>query len=269
MNDQSPLPRFRKPPISEVVVGVQFQAPALTPVHLGLYYQRVKARFPTAEVQPPLPLAFETFGSPMVPFPYPGSVISPRMWFRSADDSSLIQLQSGRLFFNWRGGLNQNAYPHFDVVQSEFLKAFEELEALATSEGLGEVTINQCELIYVNPLPVSVTGVPVTEPHRIFRVWSDDCGEEWQESPEDISFNIRYRFNSKDGNPFGRLTAALASVWTQDGSTAFQLEMTARGQPIGSGRAGMTAFHEHAHQAIVRCFTAITTPEMHQRWERY
>ena len=66
-------------------------------------------------------------------------------------------------------------------VQSEFLKAFEELEALATSEGLGEVTINQCELIYVNPLPVSVTGVPVTEPHRIFRVWSDDCGEEWQE----------------------------------------------------------------------------------------
>ena len=86
MNDQSPLPRFRKPPISEVVVGVQFQAPALTPVHLGLYYQRVKARFPTAEVQPPLPLAFETFGSPMVPFPYPGSVISPRMWFRSADE---------------------------------------------------------------------------------------------------------------------------------------------------------------------------------------
>jgi uncharacterized protein (TIGR04255 family) len=272
MIDQSPFPRFRNPPVSEVAIGVQFQAPMLTPVHLGLFYQSVKARFPTVAVQAPLQPYFETFGQgPMVQLPFPVMsqlMIQPRMWFVSADDASLMQLQSGRLFFNWRGGLQQNAYPHFDAVQSEFMKALDELEALSRNERLGDVFINQCELVYVNPLPVSATGVPISEPHRIFRIWSDACGEEWREPPEDLGFNIRYRFNDKDGNPFGRLTAALSSSWAQDGP-AFHLEMTARGQPIGSGRAGIIAFHEHAHQAIVRCFAAITTPEMHQRWGRY
>jgi uncharacterized protein (TIGR04255 family) len=270
MSDQSPLPRFRNPPVSEVAIGVQFDAPALTPVHLGLYYQRVKARFPTAGVQPPLPPVFETFGSGF-PFPVVTTVaaIQPRMWFTSIDGSSLIQLQHGRLIFNWRGDLQQQAYPHFDAVHAEFIQAFNELESLTINEGLRELVINQCEVVYVNPLPVSITGVPLSEPQRIFRLWSGVSGEEWQEHPEDVSFNIRYRFDDKDGNPFGRLTAALSSGWAKDGSPAFHLEMTARGRPIGSGAAGMTQFHLHAHQAIVRCFAAITTPEMHQRWGRY
>jgi uncharacterized protein (TIGR04255 family) len=273
MIDQGPLPKFRNPPVSEVVIGVQFQAPVLTPVHLGLFYQSVKARFPTVAVQPPLQPYFEIFGSgPTQQFPFPAlggaASFQPRMWFVSADDASLIQLQSGKLFFNWRGGLQQNAYPHFGAVQSEFMKAFDELETLSRNERLGEVIVNQCELVYVNPLPISATDVPLSEPHRIFRIWSDASGKEWREPPEDLSFNLRYRFNDKDGNPFGRLTATLSSVWSQEEPT-FQLEMSARGQPIGTGRAGITAFHEHAHQAIVRCFAAITTPEMHQRWGRY
>ena len=61
MNDESPLPRFRKPPVSEVAVGVQFTA-FLTPVQLGLYYQRIKTRFPKVQVLPPIPPTFETFG---------------------------------------------------------------------------------------------------------------------------------------------------------------------------------------------------------------
>jgi uncharacterized protein (TIGR04255 family) len=213
---------------------------------------------------------FETFGSG-VPLPVLGGVapIQPRMWFSSEDGSSLIQLQAGRLIFNWRGGLQQHAYPHFEAVQAEFMHAFNELEALLINEGLGEVVINQCEVVYVNPLPVSMTGVPLSEPQKIFRVLNAASGEEWKELPEDISFNIRYKFNDKDGNPFGRLMATLSSGWAQDGSPAFHLEMTARGHPIGNGRAGMTAFHLHAHQAIVRCFAAITTPEMHECWERY
>jgi uncharacterized protein (TIGR04255 family) len=272
MSDQRPLPKFRKPPVSEVAVGIQFQAPSLTPVHLGLYYQQVRTRFPLVQVLPPLPPSFETF-TPTVSmaFPIMGGIgpPQPRMWFSAQDGSSLIQLQSGRLFFNWRGGLQQNAYPHFEAVQAEFMRALDDLEGLAKTEGLDEITVNQCELVYVNPLPASVTGIPISEPQNVFRIWSDARGDEWKEPLEDISFNTRYRFNDKDGNPFGRLTVALSSGWAQDGSPAFQLELTARGQPMGAGREGIAAFHDHAHQAIVRCFAAITTPEMHERWERY
>jgi uncharacterized protein (TIGR04255 family) len=275
MSEQPSLPRFRKPPVSEVAMGVQFQAPVLTPVHLGLYYQKIKDRFPGVAVQSPLQPVFETFeAAPMVaisfPFPFPGmSAASPRMWFSSQDGSSLIQLQGGKLLFNWRGGLEQNAYPHFDAVQSEFMKALDELNALIDSEGMSAISVNQCELVYINPLPFSATGIPLSEAAKIFRVWSGAQGDEWRDAPEDIAFSARYRFNDENGNPFGRLNVALSSGVAADGTPGFQLEMAARGRPIGEGSAGIAAFHNHAHQAIVRCFAAITTPEMHERWERY
>src|SRR6266550_8753630 len=103
MNDEVPLPRFRKPPVSEVAVGVQFAA-FLTPVQLGLYYQRIKTRFPRVQVQPPIPPTFETFGeTPSAPLTQ--IVIDstrPRMWFLSEDENFLIQLQADKLFLNWR-----------------------------------------------------------------------------------------------------------------------------------------------------------------------
>src|ERR1700730_13007304 len=126
MNDEVPLPRFRKPPVSEVAVGVQFPA-VLNPVHLGLYYQRVKAHFPKVQVQPPIPPSFETFGGgPLMAFSIQVQTVWPqaRMWCRSEDDNSLIQLQSDRLLINWREGLRGNAYPHFDAVYADFVKAF-------------------------------------------------------------------------------------------------------------------------------------------------
>jgi hypothetical protein len=57
MNDEAPLPRFRKPPVIEVVLGVQ------------LYYEKVKLRFPKIQVHPPLLPVFETFGTSAVAGP--------------------------------------------------------------------------------------------------------------------------------------------------------------------------------------------------------
>jgi uncharacterized protein (TIGR04255 family) len=273
MNDEVPLPRFRKPPVSEVAVGVQFPA-VLNPVHLGLYYQRVKARFPKFQVQPPVTPSFETFGaSPIMAFGIQMQTtmgLQPRMWFLSEDENSLIQLQSDRLLFNWRSGLRGSPYPHFDAVHAEFERAFDELETLAEAEGITGMTVNQCEVLYVNPLPTANTGVPLSAPEKIFRIWSDNLGVEWKEPQEDLSFTVRYRLNDEEGKPFGRLTAAvLSSSSAPHISPGFQLEMTARGVPQGTGREGIAAFHDHGHRAIVRCFAAVTTPEMHKLWERY
>ena len=173
MSQQPSLPRFRQPPVSEVAIGVQFQTPVLNPVHFGLYYQRIKERFPNVAVQPPLQPMFETFESaPMMMIPIPfnfmgASGASPRMWFSSQDGSSLVQLQTGRLNFNWRGSSEQNAYPHFNAVQTEFMSVLDDLHTLLENEGLPEISVNQCELIYVNPLPCSVTGFFIRTPKNI------------------------------------------------------------------------------------------------------
>jgi uncharacterized protein (TIGR04255 family) len=279
-NDEAALPRFQKPPVSEVAVGVQFPT-VLTPVYLGLYYQRIKARFPKYQVLPPVPPAFEIFGAasitPIVSFGVQmPSGLQPRMWFLSQDENSLIQLQSDRLIFNWRGGLRGSPYPHFDAVYEEFVKAFDELGELAETEGIAGIVVNQCEVTYVNPLATANTGVPLSEPERIFRIWTDNRGAEWRQPLEDLSFTARYPLADEGSKPFGRLTVTLSSYgpgplysMAPQISPGFQLEMTARGIPKGTGRDGVAAFHDHAHRAIVRCFAAITTPTMHELWERY
>jgi len=273
MNDDDAFfPRFRKPPVSEVALGIQFPA-VLNPVHLGLYYQRVKSSFPKVQVQPPIAAAFETFAPSPIALPMPMiamGLVQPRMWFLSEDENSLIQLQSDRLLFNWRGGLQGSPYPHFDAVHSEFTKAYDVLKTLAEAEGISGLTANQCEVLYVNPLPTANTGVGLSEPEKIFRIYSNQLGVEWREPQEDLSFTLRYRLNDTDGNPFGRLTAAVLSSGSAPHiAPGFQLEMIARGVPQGHGHAGIRGFHDLGHRAIVRCFASITTPEMHELWERY
>jgi uncharacterized protein (TIGR04255 family) len=269
MNDDAPLPRFKKPPVSEVVLGVQFPS-IVTPVHLGAYYQKVKQRFPKTQTLPPILPVIETFEA--VPLSTAQFAVThgmqPRMWFLSEDDNFLIQLQSDRLLVNWRAGIKAAPYPHFEAVQQVFVSALDELQALLAEENI-TIAVSQCEVVYINPILAATTGIPISEPRRIFRFCSAERGPEWQEPLEQISCNARYRLKDLAGSPYGRLTVTLASGLAGDRSPAFQLELTARGLPQGEGRAGILAFQNQGHRAIVRCFAAITTPEMHKLWERY
>jgi uncharacterized protein (TIGR04255 family) len=272
MNDEALLPRFRKPPVSEMALGVQFPS-ILNPVHVGLYYQRVKSRFPKIQVHPPVFPVLENLGTspPRVPqFTInPGMLpMQPRMWFLSDDDNFLIQLQSDRLIVNWRRDEKGTPYPHFEAVQEVFTKAFDELEALLKAEDVS-IAANQCEVVYINPIRIADTGISLSEPQRIFRVLSAERGSEWQEPLEHVLCNVRYQLKDQAGSPYGRLTVTLASGAAADQSPAFQLELTARGAPQGAGREGIVAFHNQGHRAVARCFAAITTPEMHKLWERY
>jgi uncharacterized protein (TIGR04255 family) len=269
MNDDAPLPRFKKPPVSEVVLGVQFPS-IVTPVHLGAYYQKVKQRFPKTQTLPPILPVIETFEA--VPLSTAQFAVThgmqPRMWFLSEDDNFLIQLQSDRLLVNWRAGIKAAPYPHFEGVRQVFVSALDELQALLAEENI-TIAVSQCEVVYINPILAATTGIPISEPQRIFRFCSAERGPEWQEPLEQISCNARYQLKDLAGSPYGRLTVTLASGLAGDRSPAFQLELTARGLPQGEGRAGILAFQNQGHRAIVRCFAAITTPEMHKLWERY
>jgi uncharacterized protein (TIGR04255 family) len=196
----------------------------------------------------------------------------PRVWFRSEDGLRFVQLQTDRFLFNWtRGELaNRTPYPHFDAIYAEFDQILKELITLCSEEQLAQLNVTQCELTYVNLLPAGETGVPVSAPHAIFREWNDGRGPEWTEPLEDLSFMARYRFLDNAGNPFGRLSVNLASgLASPDSSQFFNFELTARGMPKGPERDGYAEFHRYAHEAIANCFAAMTTPKMHEVWERF
>jgi uncharacterized protein (TIGR04255 family) len=269
-------PKFKSPPVEEVAVGVQFSAPGFLPTHYGAFYESMKRAFPRVEVLPPLPDIREMASpqtesaSPQVPsisFGF-GAQWWPRVLFVSEDDCTLIQLQSDRLFFNWRRRQAQ-PYEHYGFLRDGFSQAYKAFEVFATEQGFGPVVPFQCEIDYVNPLPPSATGAEPSSPEKVFRVWSSSVGEEWVKQLEDLSYNARYPLLDDTGTQIGRLTATMTSIFGPDNEKQMRLELVARGNPRGKELNDILAFHDIGHDAIVRCFAAITTPAMHVRWGRY
>ena len=88
---------------------------------------------------------------------------------------------------------------------------------------------------------------------------------------DDLTFTARYLIH-RDGPgsaPVGRLTVGLVPIALPgQGNRQMQLELTARGIPLGPGLDGILSFHNLAHDHIVRCFAGITTPAAHIEWER-
>jgi uncharacterized protein (TIGR04255 family) len=62
------LPSYERPPVSEVVLSVQFASnPQFQIVHAGLFWQLVRDQFPNVSEQIPLQAVFETFGGQVAP----------------------------------------------------------------------------------------------------------------------------------------------------------------------------------------------------------
>ncbi len=86
IDGETALPRFRRPPLSEVAIGIQFQSPVLNAVHFGLFYQKIKERYPTMDVRFPLQHVTESFDEPpAMMLPAPPDIMQQRVLFGSAD----------------------------------------------------------------------------------------------------------------------------------------------------------------------------------------
>jgi uncharacterized protein (TIGR04255 family) len=245
----------------------------MTIAHPGLFYSRVRERYPQTQTVAPLSPVRETFDV-AVPLQLRLALMAqdelPRAWFVSQDDAMVIQLQSDRFLLNWRRGAQGAEYPHFEVVTSEFRRAYAELEAFVAENELGEIEPNQCEMTYINHLESIVPGSDRPDPASLLRLWAGKAGPEWNLAQEDIAFTVRYRLRDKAGQLVGRVIATLTPlVALAREERILQLEITARGTPAGTGLPAVIAFHEMAHEHIVRCFTGITTKAAHKIWERW
>lgn len=155
MDADRKLPKFRTPPLTEVVHGVQFQRLPMTIVHPGLFYATLKGGFPRSQTVPPLPPIRPTYElSPVIggiQFAEPDEV--PRAWFIGQDGSTLIQLQSDRLLFNWRRDPGNAEYPHFEEVHASFRTVYGQLERFISEEVIGDLRPQICEMTYINQFP--------------------------------------------------------------------------------------------------------------------
>jgi uncharacterized protein (TIGR04255 family) len=267
------LPDFRAPPVTEVVLGVQFNSlPGFMTPHLGLVWEHFKARFPNIEEHPPLDPVFETFGIGMATDQYPRlelltSLPPPRVFFINEARTQLLQVQRDRFLHNWRKVGEGEEYPRFEKMIETFKAGFADFEHLLAELGVGSVVPNQCEVTYVNQMELG-------ESQSAFSAFRQMFGAEWDGlkisplgEPDDCNVQFRYLIK-RDEQTIGRLTVQAVPGRRSDGKNILQLTLTGRGTPDPANAQGVYDFMVLGRDRIVKAFTQLTTKDMHTAWGR-
>jgi uncharacterized protein (TIGR04255 family) len=267
------LPDFRRPPLAETVLSLQFEPIAgLTAAHVGVLWQRFREQLPLIEEHPPLPPLIEKFGPPSlesVEVTFEERLPVPRMWFLNQAKTELIQVQADRFIHNWRKIEGLEPYPRYEPIRDRFRGEVSILEQFLKDEGFAAPVVNQCEVTYVNHIETSGVWEAHGRLDKVLRNWSPPTKGSFLPVPEDGGARLRFVIPGEAGKPVGRFHAVLQPAWKKaDNTPIFVLNLTARGEPLGEGIEGAFTFFDLGRKWIVKGFADLTTPEMQQVWER-
>jgi uncharacterized protein (TIGR04255 family) len=264
---------FDAPPVTEVVLGVQFNNLDLfLSPHLGLVWSEFKEEFPIVEEHPYLPPTFETFGTPaafIIPSMNFQIDMRPemlRVHFINQQKTELLQVQRDRFLHNWRKVGSGDNYPRYERMIETFESGFRKFTGIIDRERLGSVLPNQCEVSYFNQIPITDgetiwSVLALTFPDRVGNSSIEGLG-----APEDGRFALRYILRGADGNPLGRVAIAAEPARRMDGVTIIQFTLTARGEPVTADMNGVLDFLKNGRVLLNRAFKQLTSTEMQRRW---
>jgi uncharacterized protein (TIGR04255 family) len=276
MNSTRPadLPEFKAPPLTEVVLGAQFDViPGFLSPHIGVVWQQFRKSFPRIEEHSPLPPLFETFGSnpqfaPAIGIQFVTEAEAPRVFFVNDARTELLQIQKDRFLHNWRKIGDGDSYPRFERMLETFQTGLSRFSAAIASESLGPLIPNQCEISYVNQMPVIANGSLSDLIDDMFGQHTGSLALEDLGKPEDLRFVLRYVMRDEKRSPIGRLIVTAEPGRRADGQAVVQLTLTARGRPLTPDQQGILEFLKLGRVSVVRGFTHLTGPKMHKIWER-
>lgn len=156
VTEKGPLPDYERPPVVETILGVQFdRLPGFKNAHLGGFWKTLDTEeWPTVSDAPPLEPEFERFNESarwakisaqltLTQDPF------TRLQIKNKDGDRMIQIQNGRLHFNWLGQAGGN-YPRYEKVREGFVRALGQFTAFVAQEKLGDFRPNQWEVTYLN-----------------------------------------------------------------------------------------------------------------------
>ncbi|MCK6481652.1 MAG: TIGR04255 family protein [Planctomycetaceae bacterium] len=273
-----PVPVFKRPPLIEVALSVQFSPLEGLALPLQVEFgSKLRARFPKSQTLPPLgPIPIE---DPTNPPPVAQEItvmmqpvaFAPRLWFLNNSGTRLVQLQSDRFAYNWRKESGDEAYPKYPGVRDAFAAELRAFYQFCKEKGVAPPEFNQCEVIYVDHIFPKGEWAGIGNIHEVFSVWAGLAPPVKGAKQEDLAFQARFRIDDGKGKPRGRLTVSSNPATLKANNQPIQvLQMIARGSPIGSKDPVDTvlAFMDLAHERIVGLFEAMTTPAMHKEWGR-
>lgn len=276
----SSLPRYKKPPVIEVAVSVQFDAiEGLQIPHIGLIWQEFKDRFPNVEQHPTLPPVVERLqptGAEQPKISFSTAVETPRVWFVSEDGCDLVQIQPNRFTRNWRKQPTETReYPHYEPhIKPSFLDDLKVFRQSLTKIGLADISINQCEITYVNHILPNAIWKTHDQLSNLLKLWPTEASEILGPSMENAGAKFDNQIMSNENEFIGRTHFDIQPRYLlkTDQSPAeyvpiFVCNMTARGRPASTDD-GFVRFLDLGRKKLVELFEKIFTEEAQASWEK-
>ena len=274
------LPRYDKPPVTEVAVSVQFDSiEGLQIPHLGLIWQQFKDRFPRVEQHGTLASIIERVRPSSIAQPQISlmtEVETPRIWFLSEDGADLVQVQPNRFIRNWRKEpTEQRKYPHYDDhIRPCFLQDLNVFRQSLIDIGLAEININQCELTYVNHITTNETWENHSHIDRILNLWPPDLSRYLGTDFENSSIRFSNQIKDSVGEFLGRIHFDIQPKFlVQSGKSGdplpvFVCNIVARGRPVSENEDGFIRFLDLGRMQMVELFENIFTESIQDSWQK-
>ena len=267
------LPDYDNPPVVETLLSVSFSDLEKWGIpHFGLYWERIRAEYPKFELRPPVVSQIETFsdGEERGPAVLEFELLNQppiRCWFIHENENRLIQLQNNRFIFNWRKVREAERYPRFDdAIRENFEQEWIRFTEFLGSESIPLARIEQCEISYINHIPIEGGWRTYTALVEALTTWPGVArATQFLPVPEDIQFNTRYPMQPGNGRLHIQLQQGTRNL---DGKRVAQLILTARGRPESSETAELLNWFDLGREWIVRGFTDFTSEAMHKIWQR-
>ena len=257
------LPKYRRPPLVEVVLGVQFEKlKEWNSLDACGIRDVFRSEFPNYEEHPPLEPRFETFGglrptAPKLSLKLAPQVIKPRLWLTSSDGSHLVQIQDDRFVLNWRR-TDDAEYPHFEGILPHFERCLKDFEGYSVQKFKKPLAITQCDLTYVNIVETN----EFSEGAKYLKL-----APAFVDELESLKSTYSTVIKDTGGESYARLRGDLATVFFEDGNrSGFQLDLSVMGSPKNETLEAATSFLCEAREKIVYEFEKLTTPQAQESW---
>lgn len=253
------LPDYERPPVIEVVMGVQFDLmPDFKATEVGLFWHQVQKDYPSASEAPALNQlteAFEKVGATAKPqIEFLRTPPLPRVFLASKDDTWLIQLQRDRFLHNWRKQNDEDRYPKFPEVSRKFWSAWHSFLEFCDKRSICRPEINQLEITYINLIPSGEGWTTIKDVGSVFvpLQWRDKNA--FLPEPETLQWKAAFGLPDKQGRLHISISYAIRQI---DNRPSWLCEITTRGRPKACDEKTLDTWFEMGHEWIVKGFSEL------------
>ena len=252
---------FEKPPVEEVVCGIQFKPLArFTVSHFGQLWEKFRPNgYDTCQDTGPLLPTIEQFDADSATDLHGLSDLLPRVWFLHREGTGIVQVQRDRFLHNWKKAKPEDNYPRYKEVKRLFRERHASFVEFLTENQLGGIDPLQYEMTYVNHIVQDEGWSNLEDIGNVFPdfPWKLDEGRFLPVPP---SRNLRLSFDLPDN--VGRLHVTIRNgVRRNDKKDVLLFELTVRGMPPDTSTEAMWSWFDLAREWIVRGFVDLTNVE--------